>query len=69
MLYILDPENILGEDCGFETFKALRNRELRQYNEYRTQRLVLEAWSRLAGISAGAGRDPRRERHPLRLGR
>ena len=36
MLYILDPANILGEDCGIETFKALRNREQREFNEFRT---------------------------------
>ena len=49
MRYILDPANILGEECEIETFKALRNREMREFNEYRTQRLVLEAWDRLAG--------------------
>ena len=47
MLYILDPANILGEDCGVETFKALRNREVREFGEYRTQKLILEAWDRL----------------------
>lgn len=47
MLYILDPVNILGEDCGIETFKALRNREYREFNEFRTQRLIEEAWDRL----------------------
>jgi hypothetical protein len=47
MLYILDPANILGEDCGIETFKALRNREQREFNEFRTQRLIEEAWDRL----------------------
>ena len=49
MLYILDPANILGESCGFETFKALRNRELREFNEFRTQRLIEDAWDRLPG--------------------
>jgi hypothetical protein len=44
--YVLDPDNLLGEGSGIETFKALRNREKRQHNEYRTQRLVLEAWDR-----------------------
>ena len=34
------------EGSGVETFKALRNREKRQLGEYRTQRLVLEAWDR-----------------------
>jgi hypothetical protein len=47
MLYILDPANILGDGCEIETFKALRNREIREFREYRTQRLVLEAWDRL----------------------
>jgi hypothetical protein len=44
--YVLDPDNLLGEGSGVETFKALRNREKRQLGEYRTQRLVLEAWDR-----------------------
>ncbi|OYR22618.1 Eco57I restriction-modification methylase domain-containing protein [Brucella pseudogrignonensis] len=47
MLYILDPDNILGLDCGVETFKALRNAELREFKEFRTQRLIEEAWDRL----------------------
>lgn len=46
MLYILDPANILGADCGIETFKALRNRELREFGEFRTQRLIMEAWEK-----------------------
>jgi len=47
MLYILDPDNILGKDCGIETFKALRNAEIRQFGEFRTQRLIEEAWERI----------------------
>lgn len=47
MLYILDPDNILGKDCGVETFKALRNAELRAFGEFRTQRLIEEAWDRV----------------------
>lgn len=47
MLYILDPDNILGPDCGVETFKALRNAELRDFKEFRTQRLIEEAWERV----------------------
>jgi hypothetical protein len=31
-----------------ETFRVLKDRETRQYGEYRTGRLVLEAWDRLA---------------------
>jgi len=47
MLYILDPDNILGKDCGVETYKALRNAELRAFDEFRTQRLIEEAWERV----------------------
>jgi hypothetical protein len=47
MLYILDPDNILGKDCGVETYKALRNAEVRAFNEFRTQRLIEEAWDRV----------------------
>ena len=47
MLYILDPDNILGKDSGVETFKALRNAELREFKEFRTQRLIEEAWDRV----------------------
>ena len=44
MRYILDPSNILGEECEIETFRALRNREMREFGEYRTERLILDAW-------------------------
>ena len=47
MLYILDPDNVLGPDCGGEAFKALRNAELREFKEFRTQRLIMEAWDRM----------------------
>ena len=47
MLYILDPDNIMGKDCGVETFKALRNAEIRKFGEFRTQRLIKEAWERI----------------------
>lgn len=42
--YILDPEDICGKGCINETFRVLKDNELRQYGEYRTKRLVLEAW-------------------------
>jgi len=41
---ITRPTNTGGS--AVETFKALRNREKRELGEYRTQRLVLEAWDR-----------------------
>jgi len=45
--YILDPSDIMGEDYPSETFRVLKNRELKEFGEYRTQRLVLEAWGKL----------------------
>ena len=44
--YILDPEDVCGKDCINETFRVLKDNEMRQYGEYRTKRLVLEAWNR-----------------------
>ncbi|WP_374276492.1 Eco57I restriction-modification methylase domain-containing protein [Azonexus sp.] len=49
--YILDPADIMGEDYPSETFRVLKNKELKEFGEYRTQRLVLEAWD---GINSGA---------------
>ena len=45
--YILDPSDIHGPDFPSETFRVLKNNEIKQYGEYRTQRLVLEAWDKL----------------------
>lgn len=45
--YILDPADIYGDDYPSETFRVLKNNETRQFGEYRTRRLVLEAWDRL----------------------
>ena len=42
--YILDPHDVEGPDFPGETFRVLKEKELRQYGEYRTRRLVLEAW-------------------------
>jgi hypothetical protein len=47
--YILDPADVMGPDYPSETFRVLKNNEFRQFGEYRTQRLVLEAWDRLFG--------------------
>lgn len=45
--YILDPAAVMGEDYPSETFRVLKNKELREFGEYRTQRLVLAAWDAL----------------------
>lgn len=42
--YILDPADVMGPDYPSETFRVLKNNEMREFGEYRTQRLVLEAW-------------------------
>ncbi len=44
--YILDPEDVCGHGCINETFRVLKERELRELGEYRTRRLVLDAWHR-----------------------
>jgi hypothetical protein len=36
-----------GPNFPTETFRVLKEHELREYGEYRTRRLVLEAWDRL----------------------
>ncbi|MFM5983416.1 MAG: Eco57I restriction-modification methylase domain-containing protein [Sphaerospermopsis kisseleviana] len=45
--YILDPADVYGAEFPSETFRVLKNNEVKQYGEYRTQRLVLEAWDRI----------------------
>jgi hypothetical protein len=47
--YILDPADVMGPDYPSETFRVLKNNEIREFGEYRTQRLVLEAWHRRFG--------------------
>lgn len=42
--YMLDPAEVMGEDYPSETFRVLKNKELREFGEYRTQKLVLDAW-------------------------
>jgi hypothetical protein len=44
--YILDPASVMGEDYPSETFRVLKDKEMAEYGEYRTGRLVLEAWDR-----------------------
>jgi hypothetical protein len=45
--YILDPADVYGSDFPGETFRVLKEKEIKKYGEYRTRRLVLEAWDRL----------------------
>ena len=46
MRYILDPEDVCGPGCVNETFRVLKDNEIRQYGEHCTKRLVMDAGSR-----------------------
>jgi hypothetical protein len=46
--YVLDPRAVFGEDFPSETFRVLKEREQKEFGEYRTGRLVLEAFDKLA---------------------
>lgn len=45
--YILDPADVMGDDYPSETFRVLKHNEIREFGEYRTQRLVLAAWDEI----------------------
>lgn len=46
--YILDPSVEFGSDYPSVTFPGLKRDEIKEYGEYLTQRLVLEAYDKLA---------------------
>ncbi len=46
--YILDPQEVYGPDFPGETFRVLKEKEQKLHSEYRTRRLVLEAFDKLA---------------------
>lgn len=48
MRYVLDPVDVMGDDYPSETFRVLKNSELREFGEYRTGRLVLREFDRMA---------------------
>lgn len=51
--YILDPSDALGSDYPSETFRVLKEAEVREFGEYRTARLVLRAWDESERIQSG----------------
>lgn len=51
--YILDPSDTHGTDYPSVTFLGLKRKELAAFAEYRTRRLVLEAWDALAKQDLG----------------
>jgi hypothetical protein len=44
---LLLRKTVKGNDYPSVTFRVLKNCELREFGEYRTQRLVLAAWDAL----------------------
>ncbi|MBX5452524.1 MAG: N-6 DNA methylase [Acidobacteriia bacterium] len=42
--YILDPSDVKGSDYPSETFRVLKDNEIRRYGEYRTARLTLACY-------------------------
>jgi hypothetical protein len=45
--YILDPVEKYGDDFPGETFRILKANDLKNFGEYKTKRLTLEAWDDL----------------------
>ncbi|MDX2282567.1 MAG: hypothetical protein NW241_00335 [Bacteroidia bacterium] len=46
--YILDPQEVHGEDFPGESFRVLKDKDIRRYGHYRTRDLVLAAYDALA---------------------
>lgn len=59
--YVLDPKEVFGEDFPSETFRVLKEREEKECGEYRTRRLVLEAFDKLAESPRFRDEVPKRE--------
>lgn len=45
--YILDPADVMGEDYPSETFRVLKNNEIKAFDEYRTQSLIMREFDRM----------------------
>lgn len=46
--YVLDPADVKGGDYPSETYRGLKRNEERRFGEYRTRRLVLDAFDHLS---------------------
>lgn len=53
--YILDPADVKSEDYPSETFRVLKKNEIKRFGEYRTARLVLQAWDEQAAANKKSG--------------
>jgi hypothetical protein len=58
----LDPQGyaarVAASTFPGETFRVLKEKELRQYGEYRTRRLVLEAWENIVSANGRSPKQP-----------
>lgn len=56
-LDLLDPQGyaarVEASDFHVETFWVLKEKEIKDYGQYHTRRLVLEAWDWLEGVEVG----------------
>ena len=49
--YVLDPGDDPAMDWHASTFRVLKDRQSKDFDEYRTKRMVLDAWQRIASGS------------------
>ncbi len=50
LLYILDPKDVYGPDFPSETFRDLKDKKESECGQYRTRRLVLQAWDAFENV-------------------
>ncbi|MGJ7042754.1 hypothetical protein J2Y63_006037 [Shinella sp. BE166] len=65
--YVLDPADTHGADYPSETFRGLKRNEESALGEFRTRRLVLEAYDRLSESHAAGGPVELRPTQPMPL--
>jgi len=51
--FVLDPSERFDAEYPSETFRVLKDNEVRKFGEYRTRTLVLDAWDRLIASDGG----------------
>jgi hypothetical protein len=50
--YLIDPSDFMKEECGFESFGALKRAEQREFNgEFRTRDQILRVWNTVVAQS------------------
>lgn len=47
LCFVLDPIEAMGVNYPSETFRVLKEKEIQHHGEFRTRRLVLDAWDRM----------------------